>query len=264
MKEEILSHLSPRHPWREQLQWFDTVDSTNTRCKEMALAGAPHGTVLIAGHQTAGRGRLGRSFQSPDGQGVYLSVLLRPDCAPTQLMHLTCAAAVAACDGVEQVCGLRPGIKWTNDLVVGKRKIAGILTELVHGPNGMGAIIGIGINCRQRPEDFPGELRNMAASLSTVTGRDVDPIALAAALVESLEQMSRRLLTDKDAIMARYRADCVTVGQDISLVRADTVRRGHAEGVDDSGALLVRFPDGHLEAVASGEVSIRGMYGYIL
>ncbi len=263
MKDHILAHLSPAHPWRDNIQYFDTIDSTNTRCKTLAATGAPHGTILIAGHQTAGRGRLGRSFQSPAGMGVYLSVLLRPDCAPNELMHLTCAAAVAACDAVESVCGLRPGIKWTNDLVVGKQKIAGILTELVHSANGMAAIVGIGINCCQQPGDFPAEFREMAASLSMVTGKAVDPAALTAALVAALEQMSRSLLTAKSATMVRYRADCVTLGRDISLVRADAVRHGHAEDVDDEGALIVRFSNGHTEAVASGEVSIRGMYGYI-
>ncbi len=263
MKAQICSLLPPSHPWREQIQYFDTIDSTNTRCKALAIAGSPQGTVLIAGRQTAGRGRLGRSFQSPAGMGVYLSVLLRPSCPPEALMHLTCAAAVAACDGVEAACGLRPGIKWTNDLVVGKQKLAGILTELVHGPGGVSAIIGIGINCCQQPQDFPEALRDMAASLSMVTGRAVDPSRVAAALITALEAMSRSLLTGQEAMLAQYRRDCVTIGRDISLVRGDTLRHGHALDVDGSGALIVRFPDGHTEAVASGEVSVRGMYGYL-
>ncbi len=263
MKSQLLSRLSPAHPWRDRIQYFPTIDSTNTRCKELALSDAPHGTVLIAGHQSAGRGRLGRSFDSPMDQGVYLSALLRPDCSPAELMHLTCAAAVAACDAIESVCGIRPGIKWTNDLVVHGRKIAGILTELVHGPAGFGAIIGIGINCGQSAEDFPPEIRDMAASLSMVTGKPVDRFALAAALVDALETMDRNLLTGKDSLMNRYRASCITLGRDICLVRSDTVRYGHAMGITDDGALLVRFSDGHTEAVASGEVSVRGMYGYI-
>ena len=92
MKEQILSILNAECPWRDTLHWYDTIDSTNTEAKRLAKDGAPHGTVLIAGLQTGGRGRMGRSFQSPDGQGVYLSVILRPHCEPVQLMHLTCAA----------------------------------------------------------------------------------------------------------------------------------------------------------------------------
>ena len=96
MKEHILHDLPGDHPWQNQIYWFDSIDSTNTRAKQMAADGAPHGTVLIADHQTGGRGRLGRTFQSPSGMGIYMSVILRPQCRPEHLMHLTCAAAVAA------------------------------------------------------------------------------------------------------------------------------------------------------------------------
>ncbi len=263
MRSEILSYLPGDHPWQNRIHWFDSIDSTNTRAKQLALQGAPHGTVLIAGHQTLGRGRMGRSFQSPAGLGVYLSLILRFDCPPQQLMHLTCAAAVAACDAVEKAAGIRPGIKWTNDLVFGKRKLAGILTELVTTGSTTYAIIGIGINCCQTEEDFPDEIRGFAGSLAMVCGRSVDPAAVAAALVEALYDMSAQLLSRKADIMARYSENCVTVGQDISILRSDEVRHGHAVGVDGEGALLVRFPDGSTEAVNSGEVSIRGMYGYI-
>ena len=136
MKQRILDHLPRNHPWAGNIHYFDTIDSTNTEAKRLAAAGAPHGTVLIAGHQTGGRGRMGRSFHSPAGLGIYLSVILRPECAPGDLMHLTCAAAVAMCDAVENAAGFRPGIKWTNDLVYGKRKLGGILTELAFGSSG--------------------------------------------------------------------------------------------------------------------------------
>lgn len=263
MKEAILSRLSPEYPWKDRLQFFPSIDSTNDRLKKMARQGAPHGTVLLADHQTGGHGRMGRSFHSPEGSGIYLSILLRPQCAPADLMHLTCAAAVAMCDAVEAAVGLRPGIKWTNDLVFGKRKLAGILTELVTTGSTTYAIIGIGINCCQTEDDFPDEIRGFAGSLAMVCGRSVDPAAVAAALVEALYDMSAQLLSRKADIMARYSENCVTVGQDISILRSDEVRHGHAVGVDGEGALLVRFPDGSTEAVNSGEVSIRGMYGYI-
>ena len=263
MKEQLLALLSQEHPWRETIQYFDVIDSTNTRCKQLALQGAPHGTVLLAGSQTGGRGRLGRSFQSPGGMGVYMSVLLRPACPADQLMHLTCAAAVAACDALERVCGIRPGIKWTNDLVMGKRKISGILTELVHGPAGVSAVIGIGVNCGQEEADFAEDIRHMAGSLAMVTGKPADRFAVAAALMEAFEAMDRSLLTGREDMMARYRRDCITLGQEISLVRADRVLHARALDVAEDGALIVEYPDGHREAVSSGEVSVRGMYGYI-
>lgn len=265
MKNAILPRLSPEYPWKDRFFYFDQLGSTNDLLKTMAKEGAPHGTVLLANRQTGGHGRMGRSFHSPGGVGIYMSILLRPECAPTELLHLTCASAVAMCDAVEQAAGFRPGIKWTNDLVHQRRKLGGILTELGLTPKGMVdyAIIGIGINCCHQSADFPPELRDIAGSLSMVTGKRIDRAAVAAAMLESLHQMSKYLLTGKAQMLTRYRADCITVGQDISLVRGDEVRHGHAVDVDDAGALLVRFPDGSMEAVNSGEVSVRGMYGYV-
>ena len=208
---------------------------------------------------------MGRSFHSPAELGIYLSVILRPDCAPADLMHLTCAAAVSMCDAVEAAAGFRPGIKWTNDLVYGKQKLGGILTELSLDASGTVnyAVVGIGINCRHTPEDFPPELQDMAGSLSMVTGKPVDAAAVAAAMIEALYSMDQHLLTGKAAIMDRYRAGCVTIGKEVSIHRFEEVCHGTAVSVDDEGALTVRFPDGHTETVAAGEVSIRGMYGYV-
>ena len=157
MKEKICSLLPPGKPWGELIHHFDTVESTNTLAKSLAAQGAPQGTVILADHQTGGRGRRGRSFHSPAGSGIYMSVILRPNCPPDKLMHLTCAAAVAMCCAVENATGHRPGIKWTNDLVFGRKKVAGILTELIFDGSGnvSAAVVGIGINCTQSAGDFP-------------------------------------------------------------------------------------------------------------
>lgn len=231
----------------------------------MARQGAPHGTCLLAGHQTAGHGRLGRNFHSPEDAGVYLSMLLRPNCAPAELMHLTCAVAVAMCDAVEKAALFRPGIKWTNDLVHGKRKLGGILTELGFAADGTVdyAIIGIGINCCQKAADFAPDIRDMAASLSMVTGSQTDRSYVAAAMMEALREMDSRLLSRREEILVQYRTDCITIGQDISLVRGDEIRYGKALDVDENGALVVCFSDGTVAPVNSGEVSVRGMYGYL-
>ena len=266
MKEQIIQNMKESCLWQDSLLWFDTIDSTNTRAKELAAQGAPHGTVLIADQQTGGRGRLGRSFHSPAGTGIYLSLILRPNCAPSDLMHLTCAVAVAACDAVEAVCGIRPGIKWTNDLVYGRKKLAGILTELGLSPTGTVsyAVIGIGMNCGQGEADFPPELREMAGSLHSVTGAELDRAQVAAALLDALYRMDQLLLTDRRGIMDCYRKDCITLGKEISLVKADgSVRHGTAMDIDEAGGLMVSFADGTQETVTSGEVSVRGMYGYV-
>ncbi len=266
MKQEILSLLPPGHPWGQKLHYLQSVDSTNTYAKVLARSGAPEGTVVIAGEQAGGRGRLGRSFSSPQGLGLYFSLILRPNCKPEALMHLTCAAGVAAADAVEAAAGIRPGIKWTNDLVCGKRKLGGILTELSVSPKtGLVeyAILGIGLNCLQKASQFPPELQDMACSLLTVTGCTVSPARLAAELMQALLQLNGSLLSGKQALLQRFRADCVTLGQEISILRCDNVRHGKALDIDGDGALLVQLPDGRVEAVASGEVSIRGMYGYL-
>lgn len=259
-----MNHLPASHPWREDLHYCESIDSTNTAAKEMAFAGAPEGTVLLADMQTGGRGRMGRSFHSPAGSGIYMSVILRPRCAAKALMHLTCAVAVAACDALEESTGLRPGIKWTNDLVVGSRKLGGILTELSVDKHGFVdyAVVGIGINCGQEEEDFPQALRGMATSLRLCTEAPVDRAAVSAALIASFERMNRTL-TDPQAFLPRYRTDCITVGQRICLVRGDEKQYGNALDVDDQGALVVAFDDGQTRTVNSGEVSIRGMYGYV-
>jgi len=205
---------------------------------------------------------MGRSFDSQKG-GLYLSVILRPNCSPKELMHLTCAAGTAACDAVEKTAGLRPGIKWINDLVLDKRKLGGILTELSVNPKtGLVdyAIIGVGINCLQ--STFPAGLESIATSL-LAAGRSVPPDTLAAALVEALYDMNGRLLTEKPHLMELYRKDCITLGQDILIHKGDTVTPGKALDIDDEGALIVRLGNGTLTAVNSGEVSVRGMFGYI-
>jgi len=262
MVNSISSHLPGDFPW--QVHWFSSIDSTNTQAKRMAREGAPQGTVLIAGHQSGGRGRMGRSFSSPAGSGLYLSVILRPGCAATELMHLTCAAGVAACDAVESTCGMRPGIKWINDLVIKDRKLGGILTEMsVDAKTGLVeyAVIGIGINCLQAPEDFPAELQSMAISLKAA-GCVPDMGLLAANLIHALYKMSLQL-QDHLSTMAAYRRDCITLGREVVVLKGGEKQYGTALDVDAEGALIVRFQDGSSSAVNSGEVSVRGMYGYV-
>ena len=265
MLENILSNLSPAYPWRDLIQYFPSVGSTNDLLRQLARRGAPHGTAVLTGHQDNGHGRMGRSFHSPEGMGLYMSMLLRPCCRPTDLMHLTCAAAVAMCDALEHSAGFRPGIKWTNDLVWNKKKLGGILTELGFASDGTvdHIIIGIGINCLQSEEDFPQEIRPMAGSVSMAAGKTIFPTAVAASMLEALHRMDHRLLAEKAGILDQYRRDCITIGQAISILRCDDVQYGKALSVDDDGALVVSCSDGSVCTVNSGEVSIRGMYGYV-
>ncbi len=265
MLQRILNQLPQNHPWRERIHWFDCIGSTNDLARELAANGAPCGTVVLAGLQTNGHGRMGRSFCSPEGMGVYFSCILRPNCAPGQLMHLTCAAAVAAAQAVEAASGLRPGIKWTNDLVIGRKKLGGILTALQIDPQtGLvsSAIIGIGINCLQKDADFPPEIRQLATSLSMHTER-CDPAALAAALILEMQRMEQQLLPEKAQIMASYKARCITLGREVSWQEGECLHHGKAMDLDADGGLILEFPDGSRRTAAFGEVSVRGMYGYL-
>lgn len=262
MLSQIQSHL-PGHPWADEIHYFDTIDSTNTYAKQLAISGAPEGTIVIADRQTGGRGRMGRSFSSPAGMGIYLSVILRPNCRPEELMHLTCAAGLAACLTIEESPVHRPGIKWTNDLVLNRKKLGGILTELsVNSITGIvdWAVVGIGINCCQKDGDFPPEIRDIAISLGLPS--QVRP-KLAAILIQSLYTMRMDLFAKKAQIMDAFRARCITIGQEISILRGDEARHGKAIGIDADGGLQVRYPDGSTATITSGEVSIRGMYGYV-
>ena len=264
MNAEAIRSLLDGCSWTVEV--FDEVTSTNTLLKELGRQGAPAGTVIVADRQTGGRGRLGRSFLSPGGVGVYLSALIRPNCAPTELMHLTCAVAVAMCDAVDNAFGFRPGIKWTNDLVVGRKKLGGILTELGLDPKTgrvSYAVLGIGINCGQTEEDFDESIRSMATSVQMVTGRTPDRNRLAAEMIRALEAMDRSLLCSRDAMLDRYRADCITLGKAVSIVRGDEIRRATALDIDADGGLIVRYDSGEESTVTSGEVSVRGLYGYL-
>jgi BirA family biotin operon repressor/biotin-[acetyl-CoA-carboxylase] ligase len=261
MKSQILKHL-PDHPWAELVQVHEVLDSTNTYAKELARQGAPEGTVVIARRQTSGRGRLGRSFHSPKDSGLYFSLILCPNCTADRLMHLTCAAAVAACDAVERTCTVRPGVKWINDLVLENKKLGGILTELGFGNDGKisYAVIGIGINCCA--EQFPEEISGIACSLSQFA-QQTDPARLAAELIIALENMSHQLLTGQNVIMQRYRQSCVTIGKQVRVISPSGTQIGVAEAVNKDGSLQILFDNGQRKNVNSGEVSVRGLWDYL-
>ena len=244
------------------LIFLESVDSTNEYVKKLAAEGAADGTVVVARQQTGGRGRLSRRFESPAGSGVYLTVLLRPEIAAADLTLVTLLAAVAAADAVEALCGVRPGIKWTNDLFLGGRKICGILTECaVEGESGRVsyAAVGIGTNLLQEEEDFPEEIRNIAGSVFMGGGVRVAPAAYAAALLGSFERLfyGGRFPENREALLDRYRRDLFFLGQQVKVVGLRESFPATALGDDDEGRLLVRLEDGAVTALNSGEISVR-------
>lgn len=238
------------------MQIYDTVTSTNTLLKEQAAAGAPHGTVIIAKHQTAGRGRLGRSFYSPKDTGLYMSVLLRPLIKMEEALFLTTATAVAVSDAIEKVTGERTAIKWVNDIFCHGKKVCGILTEAV--PNLETekleyAVIGIGVNLLPPPQGFPEELQSIAASVLPKQTNDNIQEGLA---TEILKQMDCHLehLQEK-SFLTEYRKRCFLIGKEVTVLPENETAL--VLGIDDKAGLVVRQKDGTQRTLRTGEVSVR-------
>jgi BirA family biotin operon repressor/biotin-[acetyl-CoA-carboxylase] ligase len=238
----------------QAIHYFEEIDSTNDRAKELADDGALHGEAVVAEMQRAGRGRRGRSWSSPAGKNLYLSVVLRPELPPTRAPELTLVGALAACDALRDA-GVDAGIKWPNDVLVGGRKIAGILTELSAEPDHVHWIVlGVGVNLNARREDFPPELRDEATSVLIERGQPVPRALFAAALLATLEKwLDVHREEGFDAIRDAWKGRSVTLGRAVRVRMGDRDVDGTAEELDASGALLVRTATG-LERVMTGDV----------
>ncbi len=252
----------------QQIFYFASVDSTNTVAKAMAQAGADctHGTVVLAGEQTGGRGRFDRVFVSPKSTGMYLSVILRPAEAgfgPSALSPLTAFVGVAVCEGIEDVCGIWPKLKWPNDVLLNGYKIGGILTEMATVLSSSGeavaayTIVGIGLNVNQQEQDFPPQLRGVAASLQMATGSVWDVDTVTAAIIARLDAMYPVALLDGiQSYLERYSTLCTTIGQEIRFVQNGMERFGTAVGVDGDAGLMVETTSGERLVLCSGEISL--------
>lgn len=233
----------------------DVVPSTNTVLKQLVPQSPPEGLVLAAARQLSGRGRMGRSFESPPG-GLYLSMLLYPKCAPETLGTLTPCAAVAVRRAVKRVSGLDCDIKWPNDLQLGGRKLCGILTESSYFRDKCFTVLGIGINVNSDVSAFPPELRDSAVSLASVLGRELELEKLLAALVEELDAVYALWQREPGAFLEEYRAACVSVGKDSLLIENGLSRPAFISAVDENYALVALTERGE-EHISTGEVSLR-------
>lgn len=243
---------------------MESVDSTNNYIRDMAFHGAPDGQIVIANEQTGGRGRRGRTFESPKDSGIYLSMLFRPQSLPSDMPVITAWTAVAVNNAIEAVYGIRCGIKWVNDLLLNHRKICGILTEMsIESESGHveHVIIGIGLNVKEASADFPEELKRIATSIAAETGQSVRRAQLAAEVVKQLDRMRSMWPHAGAEYLKAYRADDITVGQELTVVSGTEEKPGTALAITDDFALRVGYADGSGEVLSSGEVSIRGLYG---
>ena len=266
---DILSRL-PEDCLCRKVECFDTLDSTNTRIKQLAELGESEGTLVLAEEQTAGKGRRGRGWESEPGVGIWMTLLLRPKFAPTKIPGITLLTALALTKAVHEVCGVSAVIKWPNDVLIAKKKICGILTEMSSEENYVHYVaLGIGINVNNSV--FPQEIRDIAGSIFQQTGKKVNRAELAACMVRILCEYYRRFAEDKDlssfveeynAVLAnRDEEVCVYYGM-IEQSSPEKTERGIARGIDSYGALLVEI-DGKIKRIVSGEVSVRGLYGYV-
>lgn len=250
----------------DRVVWLDLIDSTNVECRRRAEEGAPHGLVIVAREQTAGRGRRGRSFQSSRDLGLYLSMLLRPREQSGELSDLTAWVAVAVCQAIETCCGRQVGIKWINDIILEGKKLGGILTEAGLKP-GTGEIdhlvVGVGINLRHTREDFQPELRDMATSLTLELGEEIPAERVALELIRELDRLWQAFPAGKGDYLEAYRQRCITTGKQVQLITPASREEAFALEIDDSFRLVARLPHGELRTVSAGEVSVRGMYGYL-
>lgn len=250
----LIRRLAAEKGCRYEIECVEQTDSTNNVLKQLAVNGAEHGKLLIAGSQTAGRGRLGRSFFSPDS-GIYMSLLLRPSTSPDKTLFFTTAAAVAVCRAIENTTELTAGIKWVNDIYIGEKKVCGILTEAaIEGGVTGWAVVGIGVNIAHPQNGFPGEIADRACALFDGKAPCGFRERFAAELAV---QLYRIYSTDEFMSVEEYRRRSVLIGRILTAYGAGGEEQCRAVGIDDSAALLVEYPDGTAGRLISGEVSIR-------
>lgn len=255
------SRLTTRELGRGEVLYSPEVGSTNTECKQLALRGAPNGSVCLCERQTAGKGRLGRRWESPAGAGLWQSVLLRPRLAPASAPLITLCAALAMAQAVEECCALPVRIKWPNDLVCEGRKLCGILLEMSGDMDAIeSVVVGVGLNVRRAA--YPPELIGKAGAIEDFTTPPLRREILLhylSALEHAMDVLEARGF---EGIREPYAARSCTLGGRVN-VSGSVNLSGVAEALDDTGALLVRTGDGVLHRVLSGDVSVRGVMGYV-
>ena len=265
---EISSRLTTQWAGRK-LYYFDTTGSTNNDAKRLAEEGEPHGTVVVADIQNAGKGRRGRAWQTLSGTALSFTLLLRPDFAPDKASMITLVMALSVAQAVEEVAGAVATIKWPNDIVVNKKKICGMLTEMTMTPEMdeiQYIVVGVGINVNNgSPEEFEEEIRQAATSLRIETGRQIGrAVLLGRVLVRFEENYAAFLATlDLSRLRESYQRHLQGVGSEVRVLDPAGEYTGISHGINDQGELIVVKENGEKVQVYAGEVSVRGLYGYV-
>ncbi|MCC6233613.1 MAG: biotin--[acetyl-CoA-carboxylase] ligase [Verrucomicrobiales bacterium] len=257
--DDLHSRLGAVRVIGRDIRVFQETTSTSDVLERLARDGVPEGMVVFAETQTRGRGRLGRTWISPSGRGLWFSVLLRPQLRPQAVTRMTVAAAVALSRAIRSELPLRPEIKWPNDLMIHGQKIAGVLTEMSAELDSVRHVgLGIGVNVNQAENEFPPELREAATSLRLALGRTVDRAALASAMLRELDTVYTEVVEGRfPAICSEWSEECTTLGRMVSVGTGPRTITGRAEALDEEGALLVRTDHGRLERVIGGDVTLQ-------
>lgn len=262
--EQELKSLLHTKWFGNRILYFDSIDSTNNELKRQAETQVCHGLLAVAEEQTAGRGRRGHAWVSPPGTGIWFSFLLKPEISPDKASMLTLVAAMAVAKAINETTGLVSQIKWPNDIVVNKKKVCGMLTELSAEMTQVNyVVIGIGINANNK--EFPDEIKETATSLYIEAGRPVKRAAVIEAVGRYFEQYYDAFIKagDLSLIINEYNDMLVNAGNQVRIISGDSEEIYTAIGINPQGELGVRDEDGNIKDIRSGEVSVRGLYGYV-
>ncbi|EEF60181.1 biotin--[acetyl-CoA-carboxylase] ligase [Pedosphaera parvula] len=255
--DDLLSSLKTEVIGRD-IRVFEETTSTNDVVERLARDGVKEGVVVFAESQTKGRGRLGRIWMSPARQGLWFSILLRPQLRPTSVTQLTIAAATALFRAIRSQTGVRPEIKWPNDILIDGKKVAGILTELSAELDKVKYIIlGVGVDVNLSAADFPPELRKIATSLKVESGQRINRAELAVRILQEMDRDYERVCSGQfESVAGEWAEHCSTIGRNVTIHVGDRKIQGCAESLDTDGALLVRTQHGHLERIIGGDVKL--------
>ena len=243
---------------------FQEIDSTNNHAKKIANDGCPHGTIVVSEKQTLGRGRVGREWKSYNSEGLWFTIVLRPDLEPENVQIVTLAASVAVVEGILDTQGIVCGIKWPNDIILDNCKLGGILTELSAEPGHVNyVILGIGININQDSSTFDDEIKNRATSLKIHRGKPASRVRVLESILTRFEDIYSIMLQGKtQEIINRWNSYSVTIGKEVKIIFKDIEYIGLAQSIASDGKLVVKCNDGVVREISAGEIHIRGLLGY--
>jgi len=258
LADDLLARLGKTRVIGRDIQVFEQTTSTNDVIEKLARDGVKEGVVVFAESQTKGRGRLGRKWISPARKGLWFSILLRPDLRPQETTQLTVASATALRRAIISETNLQPEIKWPNDILLGGKKVAGILTELSAELDRVKhVVLGIGIDVNLDADELPAELKKTATSLKIETGENVSRAKLAVEILRELDTDYLRICAGKFSEVAdEWEAHCTTIGKNVIVQTGNRKIRGRAESLGDDGALLLRTEHGHIERIIGGDVTL--------